>query len=69
MLENAPSGILFHQGPQKWVWKHFPALIELYLQKRLDLDAFVSETIGLEDVEAAFTKMEHGEVLRSVVVW
>ena len=29
-------------------------LIDLYLQGRFDLDAFVSETIGLDDVEAAF---------------
>jgi S-(hydroxymethyl)mycothiol dehydrogenase len=28
----------------------------------------VSETIGLDDVEDAFHKMERGEVLRSVVV-
>jgi len=34
----------------------------------VDLDGFVSETISLEDVEAAFHKMERGEVLRSVVV-
>jgi S-(hydroxymethyl)mycothiol dehydrogenase len=43
-------------------------LIELYLQGRLDLDAFVSETIGIGDVEKAFERMHHGEVLRSVVV-
>ena len=42
--------------------------IDLYLQGRLDLDGFVSETIGIGDVEAAFHKMERGEVLRSVVV-
>ncbi len=48
--------------------RDFPMLIDLYLQGRLDLDRFVSETIGLEDVEAAFHKMEAGEVLRSVVV-
>ena len=48
--------------------RDFPMLIDLYLQGRLDLDAFVSETIGLDDVEAAFDKMHHGEVLRSVVV-
>ena len=47
--------------------RDFPMLIDLYLQGRLDLDRFVSETIGLEDVEAAFHKMERGEVLRSVV--
>jgi S-(hydroxymethyl)mycothiol dehydrogenase len=44
-------------------------LIDLYLQGRLDLDAFVSETIALKDVEEAFAKMERGEVLRSVVVF
>jgi len=47
--------------------RDFPILIDLYLQGRLDLDRFVSETIGLEDVEEAFHKMERGEVLRSVV--
>jgi S-(hydroxymethyl)mycothiol dehydrogenase len=48
--------------------RDFPMLIDLYRQGRLDLDAFVSETIALGDVEAAFHKMERGEVLRSVVV-
>ena len=49
--------------------RDFPMLIDLYLQGRLDLDAFVSETIGLDDIETAFDKMHRGEVLRSVVVW
>lgn len=48
--------------------RDFPMLIDLYLQGRLDLDRFVSETISLDDVEEAFHKMERGEVLRSVVV-
>jgi S-(hydroxymethyl)mycothiol dehydrogenase len=48
--------------------RDFPMLIDLYLSGRLDLDGFVSETIGLEDVEEAFARMERGEVLRSVVV-
>jgi S-(hydroxymethyl)mycothiol dehydrogenase len=48
--------------------RDFPMLIDLYLQGRLPLDDFVSETIGLDAVEAAFEKMERGEVLRSVVV-
>ena len=48
--------------------RDFPMLIDLYLQGRLALDRFVSETIGLEEVEEAFHKMERGEVLRSVVV-
>ncbi|MGW7002465.1 zinc-binding dehydrogenase [Streptomyces sp. NPDC054933] len=48
--------------------RDFPALIDLYLQGRFDLDAFVSETIGLADVEKAFDTMRRGDVLRSVVV-
>jgi S-(hydroxymethyl)mycothiol dehydrogenase len=48
--------------------RDFPMLIDLYLQGRLDLDGFVSETISLDRVEDAFHKMERGEVLRSVVV-
>ena len=48
--------------------RDFPMLISLYLQGRLPLDRFVSETITLDDVEEAFHKMERGEVLRSVVV-
>jgi len=48
--------------------RDFPLLIDLYLQGRLDLGAFVTETIGLEDVEKAFDDMHHGRVLRSVVV-
>ncbi len=47
--------------------RDFPMLIDLYLEGKLDLDRFVSETITLDDVEAAFVKMERGEVLRSVV--
>ncbi|CAN5459742.1 S-(hydroxymethyl)mycothiol dehydrogenase [soil metagenome] len=49
--------------------RDFPLLIDLYLQGRLDLDAFVSETIPLDGVEEAFAKMQRGEVLRSVVVF
>jgi S-(hydroxymethyl)mycothiol dehydrogenase len=48
--------------------RDFPTLIELHLQGRLPLDRFVSETIGLDDVEEAFAKMHRGEVLRSVVL-
>ena len=48
--------------------RDFPLLIDLYLQGRLPLDKFVSETIGLDDVEEAFHRMERGEVLRSVVL-
>jgi S-(hydroxymethyl)mycothiol dehydrogenase len=48
--------------------RDFPMLIDLHLQGRLPLDRFVSETVALDQVEAAFHKMERGEVLRSVVL-
>jgi S-(hydroxymethyl)mycothiol dehydrogenase len=48
--------------------RDFPVLVDLYLQGRLDLDRFVTETIGIDDVEEAFGRMQRGEVLRSVVV-
>jgi S-(hydroxymethyl)mycothiol dehydrogenase len=49
--------------------RDFPALVDLHLQGRLPLERFVSETISLDEVEDAFTKMARGEVLRSVVVF
>ncbi|WP_042434550.1 S-(hydroxymethyl)mycothiol dehydrogenase [Streptacidiphilus anmyonensis] len=49
--------------------RDFPMLIDLHLQGRLDLDAFVTETIALDQVEQAFTRMHEGDVLRSVVVF
>ncbi len=48
--------------------RDFPMLVDLYRQGRFDLDAFVTERIGIGDVEAAFEKMHGGDVLRSVVV-
>ncbi|WLP92829.1 S-(hydroxymethyl)mycothiol dehydrogenase [Gordonia sp. NB41Y] len=47
--------------------RDFPMLIDLYEQGRLPLDKFVTERVGLTDVEAAFEAMEAGKVLRSVV--
>jgi S-(hydroxymethyl)mycothiol dehydrogenase len=49
--------------------RDFPTLIALHRQGRLPLDKFVSETIGVGDVEEAFARMHRGEVLRSVVVF
>ncbi|WP_217206832.1 S-(hydroxymethyl)mycothiol dehydrogenase [Streptomyces sp. AC550_RSS872] len=48
--------------------RDFPMLIDLHLQGRLDLEAFVTETIQLDEVEKAFERMHHGDVLRSVVM-
>lgn len=47
--------------------RDFAMLIDQYKLGRLDLDGFVSERIGITEVEAAFDKMSQGTVLRSVV--
>ncbi|MFI7496106.1 S-(hydroxymethyl)mycothiol dehydrogenase [Kocuria sp. M4R2S49] len=47
--------------------RDFPMLVDQYRLGRLDLDGFVSERIGIDEVEPAFAKMKAGKVLRSVV--
>ncbi|MFI0225156.1 S-(hydroxymethyl)mycothiol dehydrogenase [Streptomyces lydicus] len=49
--------------------RDFPMLIDLHQQGRIDLAAFVTETIGIDDVEKAFERMHAGDVLRSVVTF
>ncbi|MDX1934259.1 MAG: alcohol dehydrogenase catalytic domain-containing protein [Capsulimonadales bacterium] len=45
----------------------FPLLAQFYLQGQLNLDRMVTQEIELGDVEAAFHKMEEGNVIRSVI--
>lgn len=47
--------------------RDFPMLVDQYLLGRLDLDAFVSERVTLNEINEAFDKMNAGKVLRSVV--
>lgn len=47
--------------------RDFPMLVDLSLQNRLPLEGFVTERIGIEDVDEAFDTMKAGKVLRSVV--
>ena len=47
--------------------RDFPMLVAHYKQGNLDLDAFVTERITIDQVEEAFAKMHEGKVLRSVV--
>lgn len=47
--------------------RDIPMLVDQYRLGRLNLDGFVSERIGLGDVQAAFGRMATGTVLRSVV--
>ncbi|WP_405749931.1 MULTISPECIES: S-(hydroxymethyl)mycothiol dehydrogenase [unclassified Streptomyces] len=47
--------------------RDFPMLVDLHQQGRIDLGAFVTETIRVDEVEKAFERMADGDVLRSVV--
>jgi S-(hydroxymethyl)mycothiol dehydrogenase len=74
-LEMPLLDFFSHGGALKSSWygdclpeRDFPMLIDLYRQGRLPLDKFVTERIGIEDVEQAFRTMHEGEVLRSVVI-
>jgi S-(hydroxymethyl)mycothiol dehydrogenase len=49
--------------------KDFPVLAQLYLQGKLDLDGMITRKIGIDDVEAAFDEMHHGNVIRSVIMF
>jgi len=76
MLELPLIDVFGRGGALKSSWygdclpsRDFPILIDLFQQGRLPLDKFVSETIGIGDIEDAFTKMHRGEVLRSVVTF
>ncbi|MCC3274928.1 MULTISPECIES: S-(hydroxymethyl)mycothiol dehydrogenase [unclassified Arthrobacter] len=73
-IELPLADVFGHGGSLKSSWygdclpsRDFPMLVEQYKLGRLDLDAFVTERIGLGDIEEAFTKMHDGKVLRSVV--
>jgi S-(hydroxymethyl)mycothiol dehydrogenase len=64
-----------HGGSLKSSWygdclpeRDFPTLVSLYLQGRLPLEKFVTERIGIDEIEEAFHQMHSGEVLRSVVM-
>ena len=47
----------------------FPLLAQLYLSGQLKLDEMVTQTITLNDVNAAFEAMHHGDVIRSVILF
>ena len=46
-----------------------PLVIDLYLEGRLDLDALISRTYGLDEINEAFAAMNAGEVARGVIAF
>jgi S-(hydroxymethyl)glutathione dehydrogenase/alcohol dehydrogenase len=47
----------------------FDKVLSLWRAGRLDLESLISRRIALDDVNDAFTAMQAGEVLRSVIVY
>lgn len=75
-LEMPLLDFFSHGGSLKSAWygdclpeRDFPTLVDLSLQGRLPLEKFVTERIGVGDVEEAFHAIHEGRVLRSVVVF
>jgi S-(hydroxymethyl)glutathione dehydrogenase/alcohol dehydrogenase len=49
--------------------RDFPRLVRLVESGQLDLDAMVSSTLSLGQVNDGFRAMEAGEVIRSVITY
>ncbi|HYL53823.1 MAG TPA: Zn-dependent alcohol dehydrogenase [Acidimicrobiia bacterium] len=62
--EKTLKGCKYGSGQVRRDFQRYADLIET---GRLDLDAMVSQTIKLDQVNDAFTAMEKGEVIRSVI--
>jgi len=61
--------ILVSHGGDHWPAVDFPRLARWALDGELDLAGMVTKTVSLEDVERAFDDLEHGNVIRSVIVF
>ncbi|MFV0426707.1 MAG: dehydrogenase, partial [Beutenbergiaceae bacterium] len=45
----------------------FPAIIDLYMEGRVDLDSMITGRIALDDVNLAFEEMRRGQGIRTVI--
>jgi S-(hydroxymethyl)glutathione dehydrogenase/alcohol dehydrogenase len=64
--EKTVIGSLYGSAQVAW---DFPRLVRLVESGQLDLDAMVSSTISLGQVNDGFRAMEAGEVIRSVITY
>ncbi|WP_130538414.1 S-(hydroxymethyl)glutathione dehydrogenase/class III alcohol dehydrogenase [Thiomicrorhabdus indica] len=46
-----------------------PGYVDRYMNGEIELDAFVTHTMGLEDINKAFDLMHSGESIRSVIIF
>ena len=74
-LELPFLDVFSHGGAIKPSWygdclpeRDFPMYVSLFQQGKFPLDKFISERVGIDEVEDAFETMKKGNVLRSVVV-
>jgi S-(hydroxymethyl)mycothiol dehydrogenase len=61
------ASLLITDGGDPIPAEDFPQMAGWYLDGRLDLDAMVTRTLGIGDLDEAFRAMLAGEVIRSVV--
>ena len=61
------ASLLITDGGDPIPAEDFPQMAGWYLDGRLDLDAMITRTLGIGDVDEAFRAMLAGEVIRSVV--
>lgn len=46
-----------------------PGMVDQYMKGDIEIDTFVTHTMGLEDINRAFELMERGESIRSVILY
>ena len=46
-----------------------PAIVDMYMEGRIDIDRLITHTMGLDKINDAFDLMHKGESIRSVVVY
>jgi S-(hydroxymethyl)glutathione dehydrogenase/alcohol dehydrogenase len=44
-----------------------PALIDAYMEKRIEVDSFITHRMSLENINGAFDLMHEGESIRAVI--
>jgi Zn-dependent alcohol dehydrogenase len=66
LQQRVLTGTSFGGGRQR---TDVPMLIDLYMDGKYKLNEMITRRVGLDDLNAAFDAMVHGEVKRSVVVY
>lgn len=46
-----------------------PGMVEQFMKQEIDIDSYITHTLGLEDINHAFDLMHRGESIRSVILF